>query len=356
MSSVMDRLKKNSRIKETSVLASSKFFSEKDQVPTSVPMINVALSGRLDGGVSSGLTVLAGPSKHFKTMYSLLMASAYLKQYPDAILMFYDSEFGSPQGYFESFGIDTSRVLHTPITNVEELKFDLINQLESIEREDKVIVVIDSIGNLASKKELEDALNEKSVADMTRAKAIKGLFRMVTPYLTMRDIPLLAINHTYQTQEMFSKAVVSGGTGIYYSADNIWIIGRQQDKQGTEIQGYHFIINVEKSRFVKEKSKIPISVSWEGGVQKYSGLLDVALAGGFVTKPSQGWYSKVDLDTGEMIGTKCREKDTHTKEFWDDLLANEAFKEFVRNKYMVPHKDFSAIAEEISLQEAESDV
>ena len=113
-----------------------------------------------------------------------------------------------PQQYFKSFGIDTSRVLHSPITNVEELKFDLINQLENIERKDKVIIMIDSIGNLASKKELDDTMSEKSVADMSRAKALKGLFRMTTPYLTMRDIPLLAVNHTYQEIGLFPKAVV----------------------------------------------------------------------------------------------------------------------------------------------------
>ena len=109
---------------------------------------------------------------------------------------------------------------------------------------------------------------------------------MVTPYLTMKNIPLVAVNHTYKEIGLFPKDVVGGGTGIYYSADNIWIIGRQQDKQGTEIKGYHFVINVDKSRYVKEKSKIPISVSWEGGVQRFSGLLDVALAGGYVVKPS----------------------------------------------------------------------
>ena len=98
-------------------------------------------------------------------------------------MLFYDSEFGSPQSYFKQFDIDTSRVLHTPITNVEELKFDMIGQLEALDRKDKVIVVIDSVGNLASKKEMEDAINEKSVADMSRAKALKGLFRMTTPYL-----------------------------------------------------------------------------------------------------------------------------------------------------------------------------
>ena len=256
----MDKLKKNSKLKHTDVLSESKFFNEKDFTPTDVPMINVALSGSVDGGLSSGLIVLAGPSKHFKTSFALLMASAYLKKHKDAVMLFYDSEFGSPQAYFKQFDIDTSRVLHTPITNVEELKFDLIGQLDNLDRKDNVIVVIDSIGNLASKKEMEDTMNEKSVADMSRAKALKGLFRMTTPYLAMKNIPLLAVNHTYMEIGLFPKAIVGGGTGIYYSADNIWIIGRRQNKTGTEVTGYDFVVNIEKSRYVKEKSKIPVTV------------------------------------------------------------------------------------------------
>tara|TARA_Y100000015_G_scaffold219_1_gene283 strand:- start:138 stop:1190 length:1053 start_codon:yes stop_codon:yes gene_type:complete len=349
--SIMDKLKKNSKIKTTDVLADSILFSEKDVVRTEVPMVNVALSGDLDGGLSSGLTVLAGPSKHFKTSFALLMGAAYMNEHKDAVMLFYDSEFGSPQNYFESFGIDTSRVLHTPITDVEQLKFDLVNQLDNIERDDKVIIVIDSIGNLASKKELEDALNEKSVADMSRAKALKGLFRMVTPYLTMKNVPLLAVNHTYQEIGLFPKAVVSGGTGIYYSADNIWIIGRQQDKRGTEVQGYHFVINVEKSRFVKEKSKVPISVSWEGGIQTYSGLLTVALAGGYVTKPTVGWYARVDKETGEIIDPKVREKDTLNKKFWDPIFKETDFKEFVKSYYSIGHKPLLDIDLDIPMEE-----
>lgn len=209
--SIMDKLKKNSKLKHTSVLSESKFFNEKKPVPTDVPMINVALSGSVDGGLLPGLTTLAGPSKHFKTSFALLMAGAYLRAEKDAVMLFYDSEFGSPQSYFEQFGIDTERVLHTPITNIEELKFDLIGQLESLSRDDKVIVVIDSIGNVASKKELDDAINEKAVADMSRAKALKGLFRMCTPYLAMKNIPMIAINHTYKEQGLFPKDIVSGG-------------------------------------------------------------------------------------------------------------------------------------------------
>jgi RecA/RadA recombinase len=253
--SILDKIKKNSTIKDTAILADSKFFQKKDMIPTSIPAINIALSGKLDGGLTPGLTMWAGPSKHFKTAFSLLMAKSYLDKYPDAALLFYDSEFGTPQSYFDSFGIDSKRVIHTPLTNIEQLKFDVMTQLEGVERSDHLIIIIDSIGNLASKKEVEDALEGKSVADMSRAKQIKSLFRMITPHLSLKDIPMIVVNHTYKTMELYAKDVVGGGTGSYYAADNIFILDRQQEKEGTEVVGYNFIINVEKSRYVREKSK-----------------------------------------------------------------------------------------------------
>ena len=332
--SLLEKLKKNSSIKDSSILSKSKFFNEKDMVPTAVPMINVALSGQLDGGLTPGLTMWAGPSKHFKTAFSLLMAKSYMDKYPDAVLLFYDSEFGTPIKYFETFDIDMDRVLHTPLTDIEQLKFDIMQQLQEVTRGDKLIIVLDSIGNLASKKEVEDALEGKSVADMSRAKQVKSLFRMVTPHLSMKDIPMVVVNHTYKEIGMFPKDIVGGGTGSYYSADNIYILGRQQEKDGTEIVGYNFIINVEKSRYVKEKSKIPISVSFEGGINKYSGILDIALEGGFVTKPANGWYAKVDRSTGE-IGEKKRMADTQTAEFMEPILASDEFKNYVREKYAI---------------------
>ena len=340
--SLMSKLKKNSKVSLSTELSESEFFTEKEVVDTGVPMLNVALTGSLGGGITTGLTVLAGPSKHFKTSFALKIAGAYLAAKPDAVMLFYDSEFGSPQSYFDSFGIDTSRVLHTPITNVEELKFDLVNQLEALDKEDDVIIVIDSIGNLASKKELEDALDEKSVADMSRAKALKGLFRMVTPYLAMKSIPLLAINHTYKEIGLFPKDVVGGGTGIYYSANNIWIIGRRQNKTGQEVTGYDFVIKVEKSRYVKEQSKIPISVSWEGGIDDYSGLLDVAMAGGYVVKPSNGWYAKAEEPEKKYRASQL------DGDFWESFLSNNDFREFVESVYMITKKSDTELDIEVA--------
>jgi len=344
--SILDKIKKNTSIKEASILSKSKFFTDKDMIPTSVPIINVALSGDIEGGLTPGLTMWAGPSKHFKSAFSLLMAKSYMDKYSDAALLFYDSEFGTPRSYFDSFKIDMNRVLHAPITDIEQLKFDIMNQITNVERGDKLIIVIDSIGNLASKKEVEDALEQKSAADMTRAKQMKSLFRMVTPHLTLKNIPMIVVNHTYKEIGLYPKDIVGGGTGSYYSADNIFIIGRQQEKEGTEIVGYNFIINVEKSRYVKEKSKIPVTVSFDGGISKWSGLLDLALESGHVFKPSNGWYSKMNPSTGEIEEKKYREKETNTKEFWASVLEDKSFHEFVRNRYRVASSDIMQHEEE----------
>lgn len=341
---ILDKLKKNSTIKDSEVLSSSKFFTKKDMIQTTVPVINVALSGRLDGGFVPGITMWAGPSKHFKTAFSLLMAKSYLDKYKDAAMLFYDSEFGTPQGYFETFGIDMNRVLHTPIKDVEELKFDIMQQLQSLDRGEHLIIVIDSIGNLASKKEVEDALEGKSVADMSRAKQIKSLFRMITPHLTLKDIPMVVVNHTYKEIGMYPKDIVGGGTGSYYSADTIFILGRQQEKDGTELTGYNFIINVEKSRYVREKSKIPINVSFEGGISRWSGLLDIALESGHVVKPSNGWYAR----KGEE--KKYREKETDTKDFWLPILTDPTFSQFVREKYSITNSNIIVSDEEFTKQ------
>lgn len=336
--SLKERLLKNSTIKLTAPLSESKIYNQKKIIQTRVPMINVAFSGKTTGGITSGLTIFAGPSKHFKTGFTLLAANAFLDAYPNGIILFYDSEFGSPDSYFASLGVDPDKVVHSPITNIEELKFDVMQQLDNLERGDEVMIMIDSVGNLASKKEVEDALKQNTAADMTRAKQLKSLFRMVTPHLTIKNIPMIVVNHTYQTQEMYSKAVVSGGTGIYYSADNIFIIGRNQEKTDKTIDGYKFILNVDKSRFIKEKSKIPITVLYKGGINKWSGLLELAMAGNFIAKPKVGWYQLVDQETGELTGTMYREAQLETNsEIWTHLLTNTTLASYIEETFKLPH-------------------
>jgi len=332
--SLLDKLKSVGKLKSETISESS-FFKAKIPVPTKIPIVNVALGGTLDSGVTSGLTVIAGESRTFKSNLALTCVSTYLNKHKDGVCLFYDSEFGTNPEYMTAHGIPTERVIHVPITNLEELKFDIVKKLDEIKKTDKVIIFVDSIGNLASLKEVNDADDAKSVADMSRAKQMKSFFRIVTPTLILRDIPLLAINHVYMEQSLYPKAILSGGTGIMLSANTVFIITRSQEKDGKELSGWNFTINIEKSRTVIEKSKLKFTVLFDGGISKYSGLLELAVESGHVKKPTIGWYSKVDTTTGEIEEKKYRAKDTNNKEFWSSVLGDKSFYDYVKNKYQL---------------------
>lgn len=326
-----DRLLKNTTIQATDVLNQSVFFSEKDIITTPIPMLNVALSGTFDGGLIPGLFMLAGPSKHFKTGFSLLLMKSFFEKYEDGIVLFYDSEFGAPEHYFDNFNIPKEQVVHTPITTIEELKFDVVAQLNEIKREDNIFIFVDSLGGTASLKEATDALEKNSKADMTRAKEIKSFCRIVTPHLNLKNVPMVCVNHTYKEiggLPQYAKQIVGGGTGPYLSANDIWILGRQQDKDGKELAGYNFVITIEKSRSVKEKSVIPINVSFDDGVYKWSGLFENAVEAGLITTEKKGQFQVKGFE-----GSFSRDVLENQDDIWEGLIADNSFRQFIYNKY-----------------------
>lgn len=132
-----------------------------------------------------------------------------------------------------------------------------------------------------------------------------------------------------------SKQIISGGTGLMYSANQAFIIGKSQEKDGTELAGWNFTLNVEKSRWVKEKSKLPLQVLYDSGIQKYSGILDLALESGHAIKPKNGWYALVDMETGVISEKNFRIKDTNSEDFLGKVVAQESFKKFIRERYRI---------------------
>lgn len=136
---------------------------------------------------------------------------------------------------------------------------------------------------------------------------------------------------------VLENGVVTHNTGVYYSADAIWIIGRQQEKDGKEVKGYHFVINIEKSRHVREKSKIPITVTYDGGIAKWSGLLDVAIQAGYIRKPKLGWYEPFDPETGEILSDKLlRAKDIEDNgEFWKMMFSKTGLANTIKDAYTI---------------------
>jgi RecA/RadA recombinase len=254
------------------------------------------------------------------------------------MILFYDSERGMNKDYFKAVGIDPERVVHVKLYNISQLKKDMVQKFENaFEKDDKVFVLVDSIGNLASRKEIEDAKDGKDVADMTRAKDIKSLGRIITPYITDYDIPYVQIAHVYQTQDRYPQTVVSGGTGIMLISDNVWIVNRQKEKDGTDVVGHNFDIVIEKSRFVKERSKFSVQVSFDGGIKRWSGLKELAEEAGVIHSRRGGQKGNIYTLTG--VEGEFLKDDIEKWSFWEQLVELDSFKGYVKDRYQLATVD-----------------
>jgi hypothetical protein len=292
--------------------------------------MNIAYSGCIDKGFKEGLMQIIGDSGHFKSLFSLLAAKAYMEAYKDSICVFYDSEFGSRKSYFESIGIDTTRVIHKPISNIEEFKFDIMSTIESTKKGDKVFFLVDSIGSLASKKEMEDAIDANSKDDMKRPKELNSFFRTVTPHLMIKKLPLVVINHAYQTMEFIPKTVLGGGKKSKFASDVIWEITKAQEKEAGEFAGFRFTINIHKSRFVNEKEKFPVTVLKGRGLQKYYGMHEIAEELGFIEKTKKGRSIAWKYPNDDVIYDASESNEDF---FWNKILNDVKFKEAVSHRY-----------------------
>lgn len=322
---ILKRLKKTSSVEESSIFANSDIYTLKESVSTPIPIINLALSGKFfDGGITRGLTVIAGVSRSFKTNLGLVCLKAYMDAHEDAVGFLYDSEFSFTPDYLNSFGIDQSRVFITPIVDIDKLKNDIINQVDSFGKDDKIFILIDSIGNLASLKEVGDAQEGKSTQDMTRARALKSLFRMITPRVNLKNIPLFCINHVYSEMSLYPKTIISGGTGVLLSSNTALIMSRRKatDKN---IEGFDFMIKIEKSRFIQEGLSLPLTIPKGGMIKKYSGLFDLGLETGFLMKSGNRYYIP-EISEAELYWRKDVED---SDEFWDNIFKNTKFIETI---------------------------
>jgi RecA/RadA recombinase len=270
------------------------------------------------------------------------MCKAYQDQYEDALIIYLDSEFGSPPEYLAKFGLDPSRIIHIPIDTVETLKTETVNQLNEIERGDHVMIFIDSAGGLGSEKEIDDAENGDIKVDFTRAKQLNSFYRIIIPKVNIKGITCVVINHTYKTIEMFAKDKLKGGEGGVFASNTIWFVGKAQETNGKtgkdkELLGFTFSINIDKSRHIKEGSKFPISVQWDRGILKYSGLGDLAEEFGILETGKIGYkgaWVYIDKATGEEF--KISKDDAFTDdEWWDRILKQTNFSEMIKDKYII---------------------
>lgn len=193
-----------------------------EYISTGSYILNAAITGSMFRGIPCGrVTTLAGEPGAGKSFLALSVCREAQKQ--GYVPIYLDSEGAQDVNSVSRLGVDTKRFMIKQVNTISEVSTFILNlctKLEAIpaENRDKVIIVLDSLGNLTSNKEAEDILNATGKRDMTKQQEIKALFRVSATPLAKLHIPFIVVSHIYQTQDLFSKAVVSGGSGINYNS------------------------------------------------------------------------------------------------------------------------------------------
>ena len=292
------------------------------------------MSGSLKGGLPKNkITALAGESATGKTFFALGMVKQFLEDHPEAAVIYFESESALTKDMIEERGIDSNRIVIVPVVTVQEFRNQSLNILDKyLETEESerppMMFVLDSLGMLSTTKEIEDTAEGKETRDMTRAQITKGAFRVLTLKLGRAKVPMIVTNHTYDViGSMFPQKEMGGGSGLKYAASSIIFLSKRKEKDGTEIIGNIIHCKNAKSRLTVENRMVDVRLTYDKGLDRYYGLLDLALA--FDVFKKQG--TRVLLPTGKTEYGKTINNNPE-KYFTEDVMdkleevVNEYFK------------------------------
>tara|TARA_S200000501_G_scaffold12567_1_gene11106 strand:+ start:5903 stop:6955 length:1053 start_codon:yes stop_codon:yes gene_type:complete len=305
-------------------------------IDTGSYILNALVSGDIYRGIPSNkITALAGESATGKTFFALGMVQKFLDDNPEGNVVYFESESALTQEMLEDRGIDTNRILLVPVTTIEEFRTQAVNIIDGFDKQkkgdEKLFFVLDSLGMLSTIKETEDIGSGKNVRDMTKAQVIKGTFRVLTLKLGKVGIPMIVTNHTYDViGSMFPQKEMGGGSGLKYAASSIIYLSKKKEKDGTEVIGNIIHCKNQKSRLTVENKMVDVRLTYDKGLDKHYGLLDLALKYGIFKQTS----TRIELPNGTTQFGKTINNNPE-KYFTEDILEqlNEcAKKEFKYGK------------------------
>jgi len=291
-------------------------------IDTGSYVFNALLSGSLfDGLPNNKITCLAGESATGKTYFSIGIVAQFLAANPEGVVLYFDTEQAVTSDMFTERGVDPKRVAVFPVETVEEFRHQCLTIVDKVLTTDEserkpMMIVLDSLGMLSTAKEMNDVAEGKNTRDMTRAQVIKGTFRVLTLKLGKAKIPMLMTNHTYDVVGAYVPTKeLGGGSGLKYAASTIVTLSKKKDKQDDEVVGNLITCKLYKSRLTKENKIVQVQLNFDSGLNRYYGLVDLALDCGIFKKNS----TKIELPDGTKVFEKHINEEPE-KYFTDEIL------------------------------------
>ena len=292
-------------------------------VDTGSYAFNALLSGSLYGGVADNkIIALAGESATGKTYFTLGIVAQFLKNNPEGMVLYFDSEQAVTSDMFEGRGVDSKRVAVFPVATIEEFKTQCVNIVDKVLEMDEserkpMMIVLDSLGMLSTEKEVNDSAEGKNVRDMTRAQGVKATFRVLTMKLGKARIPLVMTNHTYDVVGAYVPTKeMGGGSGLKYAASTIVYLSKKKEKNADgDVVGNIIHCKLYKSRLTKENQQVDVQLNYDSGLNRYYGLTEIALNNGIFKKVS----TRIELPDGTTAFEKNINENPQ-KYFTDDVM------------------------------------
>ena len=296
-------------------------------------ILNGLLSGSLKGGLpSTKVTALAGESATGKTYFLMGIVKNFLDSNPEAGVVYFESESAITKQMVVDRGIDSKRMVIMPVTTVQEFRTQALKVLDTYLLQDEserkpLFLCLDSLGMLSTTKEVEDTADGKETRDMTRAQVLKAAFRVLTLKLGRAKVPMVVTNHTYDgVGSMFPQKEMGGGSGLKYAASSIIYLSKKKEKDGTEVIGNIIHCKNHKSRLTVENKMVDVRLTYDKGLDKHYGLLELALKHGIFKQVS----TRIELPDGSKTFGKTINNDPE-KYFTEEILKQldeAAAKEF----------------------------
>jgi len=301
-------------IAKTVPIQIKKEIKEKVFISTGVYLLDAALSGKLlNGGVANNrITAFAGESGSGKSF--LAYSCARNAQKEGYSIIYIDTEEAIDLEDFPKFGVDNSldKLRLISSNKVEDVNILLTQLIDELKEEKlnggeipKLMIVLDSLGQMASNKEKADLLKGDIKTDMTKAKALGSMFRSINTDLGYLEIPMIVCNHTYQTLDLFSQEKLKGGNALLYSASVIGFMSKSKLKSGEEDDmdlgqsGITVLFKTMKNRLAKPK-KIRFDISFIHGMNPFTGLDAFCRPEFFDQIGIAKGKEEVDKETGEI--------------------------------------------------------
>ena len=270
-------------------------------IDTGSYIFNALLSGSIYGGLPSNkITAVAGESATGKTFFIMGMVKNFLDDNPDAGVLYFESESAITKQMVIDRGIDPQRMVIIPVITVQEFRTQAIKILDSYLAKNEadrkpIMLCLDSLGMLSTTKEVEDTSDGKETRDMTRAQVLKAAFRVLTLKLGRAKVPMVVTNHTYESMGLFSTKEMGGGSGLKYAASSIVFLSKKKEKDGTEVVGNIVHCKNHKSRLTIENKMVDVRLSYDKGLDRYYGLLELAIKHGIFKQVS----TRIELPDGK---------------------------------------------------------